>query len=298
MAAHTAQLRANPMVPRIVGPWAVGVALVGACQLHPLSAQDRQVEVSSPGNGRLVAERLTAMEQEPTVRGVLANARRCFRHFEVTELRQLHHVVKLTKPEFLAIEAALQPIIDRALLQICQQRIKRPRKLNDALVWETYDGHRTPATIVQDGLIDITHQLLDADRYRAYKEQVVARRDYHRRAVVAAIAAALDSRLLLNEAQNRRLNRLLIRRWQDIWSLCLRELLQNGVEELPLLPKADITKLLTVPQQTLFGELPWRTAKAIPTIGPVDATVAGHRWGERRLVDVLEFTDEQPEAQP
>ena len=241
-------------------------------------------------------EELTRIEQVfekiTEIRGLLANCRRCFVHVNNAELRQLHSSVNLSRSEFLAIQSELKVAARKSTLDICQDRLLRSRLQKSGWSAGTNLGKDAVITLVENALLAAAKKRLDDGQAKRYESEVVARREYRQRAVVEAMAASLDSRLFLSPKQRESMVEILMSEWQDSWLMCLRGLLSNGIESMPMLPKQEMRMLLSPPQETLFAKLPWNPQSS-SVVGPSEVIQSGHEQRNTRLEQELTFAAEE-----
>lgn len=212
----------------------------------------------------------------------------CFHHLTDAELRRLHTSLKPTRSEFRAIEAELQLAIRRATLHIYQDHLSRIQLRNAGWPAGNQRGNFAPITIVEDALLRISQDQLGEARCNKYRAEILACRTYRRAAIADAIVASLDSQLSLTSDQRDRISNVLLQEWEDGWLLSIPRLLVGGIETMPLLPKTEIRKHLSMPQQTVLENMPWKFSP-IPAIGPIELTLLPRDSKRSKLVEELQF---------
>lgn len=228
-------------------------------------------------------------------RGFLSHHKTYFEDLLERELRLLHAVVRLKRSEFDPIHAGFKKEIRKAYLVSVQDVLNRGnangagwnhKNLGEDEISETI-------TVLQDDLVRFVALELDAERATRYRDEIKARREFAKEAMIESMVASVSLKFVFSDSQRAQLERHIRDHWKESWRGNAATLINDGVGSIEGFPKQELFELLRETQKVFFDSIKWE---------PVEAKEFAIRFqsGSRKsalwsLANELEFAAEDEE---
>ena len=215
-------------------------------------------------------------------------------HFEdirERELRFLHAVVDLKRSEFDAIDGVLNLEIRKAYLEAVQNAVNRQDNVNAG--WELHNfalGIFAETQQLHDRLLQLVEDHVAFKRAALYVEEINARRDFEKDAVIESITANIALKFVLSISQREQVEQLVRGHWQEAWREDAQDLINYGVGCIREFPKERLSEILRTSQKVFFDSIQWERKRRarIPKI-------MRRKPRDQSLVDGLNFAAEDEE---
>lgn len=228
----------------------------------------------------------------------------CESYFEDThknELRFLHSVVNLKRSQFVAIDAELQFASRQAYLELTQNLLNHQNQQGAG--WPRhFPEHQSVGQATfrfQDDLLKLASEKLEPDDADRYRDEILARRDFAKEAMIESMTASLAIKFVFSKSQHEQVKQLIRENWRDSWRDNTSTLLYHGVGGVRNFPRRQFFDLLRSNQKVYFESIRWEPKETQEIsklhsvrVSALRATGAGKPI---ELIDELTFVPEEVE---
>ena len=228
-------------------------------------------------------------------KNTLGRYKHYFEDVRERELRLMHAVVDLKRSEFDSIDAPLKKKVRLLYLEIVQTILNLQVARQVGWSQMVAEENTVGAAIrqLQDELLRLSSGKLDAKRAARYHEEIKARRDFAKEAMVESIVTSLALNFAFSNSQREQVEHLVRESWQDSWQVSAQSLLNDGVGGLRDFPKDEFKKLLRESQKVFFDSIAWKPTDRSDFM--VRSQVVSRKSGLWNLANELEFAPEVEE---